>query len=167
MSRLTSIPEITIETRAFDDEDITGRVILHPIIRGEADGYSLGTLALNEMADLHILRARIDEFIFNNNIPMEPSEDLKLKPPYTDIIEGYLSGYQPMDRHNFNPKTMTVRSSQEIVLDLADMVDIELNDVAASMSYLGYKTCVIDHKVGWLLGRRNQETTASGDGIVS
>lgn len=152
MSRLTSIPVITIDINAFDDDD-SGRVILHPVIRAEAGGYSLGTLALNEMPDLHRLRARIDEFIFNNNIPMDEQESLNLKPPFTDIIEGYLNGYRPMNRDNFNAKTMEVRTSQEIIIDLADMVDIELNEVAAAMSWLGYKTCVIDHKVGWLLGR--------------
>lgn len=151
MSRLTSIPAISIETAAFDDDDY-GRVILHPVIRAEADGYSLGTLALSEMADLHRLRASIDEFIFTNNITMEEQDDLIEKPPFTDIIEGYLYGYKPMDRGNFNLKGMTIRSSQEIILDLADMVDLSLNDVAESMLYLGYRTCVAEHKVGWLLG---------------
>lgn len=150
--RLTSIPAITIEARTFDDDDVPGRTIVHPIIRAESDGYSLGTLALPEMCDLHRLRARIDEFIFNNNIEMEGIEDFNVKPPFTDIIEGYLSGYKPMDRGNFNPKAMEVRTSQEIILDLADMVDITLNEVADVMGYLGYRTCVIDHKVGWLLG---------------
>jgi len=154
MSRLTSRPIITIEHSAFDDE-ISGCVILHPIIRAEADGYSLGTLALSEMSDLHLLRARIDEFIFNNNIDMEETDDTNFKPPFTDIVEGCLSGYKPMNRANFDPRTMTVRTSQEIILDLADMLDISLNDVAAVMSYLGYCTCVVDHKVGWLLGRES------------
>lgn len=153
MSRLTSIPAITIETRAFDD-DASGRIVIHPIIRAEADGYSLGTLALHEMTDLHILRARIDDFIFTNNITESTMEetDKKEAPRFTAIIEGYLTGYHPMNRGNFNPQAMTIRTSQEIITDLAEMVDIELNDVAEAMLHLGYSTIISDHKVGWLLG---------------
>ena len=43
-------------------------------------------------------------------------------------------------------------TSQEIIIDLADMVDLELNDVAEAMSYLGYVVARIDGKTGWLLG---------------
>lgn len=153
MSRLTSIPTITIETRAFEDDD-SRRTVLHPIIRAEADGYSLGALALHEMSDLHILRARIDDFIFSNNITESPMEESNKKeaPRFTPIIRGYLSGYSPMDRGNFNPRTAVIRTSIEIINDLAEMVDIDTNDVAEAMLYLGYKTVVSDHKVGWLLG---------------
>lgn len=153
MSRLTSIPTIIIETEAFDDDD-TGRVILHPVIRAAADGYSLGTLALHELEDLHLLRARIDETIHKLKITspiMDETED-KEKPRFAAVIEGYLSGYRPMNRGNFNPKRMEIRTSQEIAGDLAEMVDIELNEVAEAMQYLGYCTCVNDNKVGWLLG---------------
>ena len=45
-------------------------------------------------------------------------------------------------------------TSQEIILDLVDMVDIELNDVAEAMMFLGYRTIIHDGKVGWLLERR-------------
>lgn len=158
MSRLTSIPTITIETGAFDD-DASGRTVLHPIIRAEADGYSLGTLALHEMSDLHILRARLDDFLFTYHIiepPMEESNE-KEAPRFASIIEGYLTGYCPMNRGNFNPKTMTIRTSQEIITDLAEMVDIELNEVADAMIYLGYCTVISDHKVGWLLGLSSDE----------
>lgn len=153
MSRLTSIPSFSFETRAVED-DASGRTVLYPIIRAEADGYSLGMLSLNEMADLHILRARIEDFIFTNNIPEYPMEESNEKeaPRFTAIIQGYLAGYRPMNRGNFNPKKMTIRTSQEIIGDLAEMVDIELNDVAEAMLHLGYCTAVSDHKVGWLLG---------------
>lgn len=154
MSRITSVPRITIEMSTFDDDEVTGRVICHPVIRADADGFSLGTLALNEMQDLHILRNRINHYISLLNIPAPDMEDLdeKQAPQFAAVIEGYLSGYKPMNRANFNPKRMTVRTSQEIILDLADMVDITLNEVAEAMSYLGYCTVSYDHKVGWLLG---------------
>ena len=152
MSRLTTVPTIMIEVRAYDD-DVTGRTIFHPIIRAEADGYSLGTLALNELADLPILRDYINKTINNFNIstPMEENQE-KEAPRFTAVIEGYLTGYRPMNRGNFNPKTMEIRTSQEIIVDLAEMVDIELNEVAEAMLYLGYCTAMTDHKVGWLLG---------------
>ncbi|MCM1141779.1 MAG: hypothetical protein NC453_24680 [Muribaculum sp.] len=151
MSRLTSIPVITVEVSAFDDEE-SGRTILHPIIRANADGYSLGTLALNELADLTILRDRINESIHKLNINHMDETNEKEVPRFAAVIEGYLCGYRPMNRGNFDPKRMEIRTSQEIAGDLAEMVDIELNEVAEAMQYLGYCTAVGDHKVGWLLG---------------
>jgi len=162
MTRLTSIPTITIETSAFDDEE-SGRTIFHPIIRANANGFSLGTLALNELADLHLLRRHIDQYITTLNIQdntlmkKENEEHENPAPQFAALIEGYLMDYKPMNRYNFDPNHMVVRTSQEIILDLADMVDISLNEVAEAMAYLGYCTIVYDHKVGWLLGTASPE----------
>lgn len=76
-------------------------------------------------------------------------------PRFLGVIEGYLPGrYTPG-----NPSACDIRhtahlvmTSQEIIIDLADMVDLELNDVAEAMSYLGYVVARIDGKTGWLLG---------------
>jgi len=162
MTRFTSIPSITIETAAFADEE-SGRTIFHPIIRANADGYSLGTLALNELADLHLLRRHIDQYITTLNIPdntpmeKESKNREKPAPQFASLIEGYLMDYKPMNRSNYDPKHMVIRTSQEIILDLADMVDLSLNEVAEAMTYLGYCTIVYDHKVGWLLGAASPE----------
>ncbi len=37
-------------------------------------------------------------------------------------------------------------SSQEIILELADMVDMEMNDVADAMVFLGYRTIIHEGK---------------------
>lgn len=42
-------------------------------------------------------------------------------------------------------------TSQEIVLELADMVDLELNDVASCMTALGYICGSYDGKLGWFV----------------
>lgn len=89
----------------------------------------------------------------NHNNISEPDPN---KPKFLGVIEGFInSRYQPT-RH-FNPddhRNFRIMTSQEIILDLADMVDMELNDVAEAMMYLGYRTIVSDGKVGWLLHRR-------------
>lgn len=80
------------------------------------------------------------------------------KPKFLGVIEGFINtqyrpsrGYNPNDRRTFR-----IMTSQEIILDLADMVDMGLNDVAEAMIYLGYRTIVYDGKVGWLLQRRSE-----------
>ena len=78
------------------------------------------------------------------------------KPRFTDIIDGYINtNWRPTRGFNpDNPNRFRLMTSQEIVLELTDMVDLELNDVAAAMIYLGYRTIIYDDKVGWLLERR-------------
>lgn len=78
------------------------------------------------------------------------------KPKFLGVIEGFINsqyhptrGFNPDDRKHFR-----IMTSQEIILDLADMVDMELNDVAEAMMFLGYRTIIHDGKVGWLLERR-------------
>lgn len=160
MNRPYPIPAIEIDANVYEDDD-TGLVTIHPIIRAYTQATSLGTLALNQFEDLHVLRNAIDQYIESHNI-LNPSSmkkdssapEERPAPQFAPIIHGYLSasGFAPMDRGNFNSKGMTIRSSQEIILDLADMVDLSLNDVAESMLHLGYSTCVSEDKVGWLLG---------------
>ena len=77
-------------------------------------------------------------------------------PEFAPIVAGYLAGeYEPMDwRRPGEGPTETrwiLRSSQEIQLELADMADLELNDVATAMLYLGYRTAPAVGKTGWLL----------------
>lgn len=94
-----------------------------------------------------------------DNNSKEPGMDpVSSKPKFLGVIEGFINtqycpsrGYNPDDRRNFR-----IMTSQEIILDLADMVDMELNDVAEAMMYLGYRTIIYDGKVGWLLQRRSQ-----------
>lgn len=77
------------------------------------------------------------------------------QPPFLTIVEGYLWGIngKPTGKHpaTIDPKRTRVITSQEIVLELADMADMELNDVARCMSYLGYICGSWDGKIGWLV----------------
>lgn len=79
-----------------------------------------------------------------------------VEPRFLGVIEGFINSewqptrmFNPADRRRFR-----IMTSQEIVIELADMVDMELNDVAVAMSYLGYRTILYEGKVGWLLERR-------------
>lgn len=169
MSRSTPVPEIVISTNLYEDED-TGATECGIIIDARVGEYSNGILILDQPTDLHILRDAVDKFISRNHVPKsftmastdnnpdntaaEAAE--QPKPKFLGVIEGFINtqyrptrGFNPDDRHTFR-----IMTSQEIILDLADMVDMELNDVADAMIFLGYRTILHDGKVGWLLQRR-------------
>lgn len=80
------------------------------------------------------------------------------KPAYISIIEGYLSAdWAPAKKADTDtPTRFRIMTSQEIVLELADMADLELNDVAEAMTSLGYCACTCDGKVGWLMQHRSE-----------
>lgn len=170
MSRNTPVPEVDIAANIIADSE-SGVNIANIIIDVKVGEYSNGFVILDEPGDLFILRNAIDEFIARNNIKksismttednnsaepgMTPDSN---KPKFLGVIEGFINtqyrpsrGYNPDDRRNFR-----IMTSQEIILDLADMVDMELNDVAEAMMYLGYRTIIYDGKVGWLLQRRSE-----------
>ena len=169
MNRATPIPNVVITpTVAADSEE--GCMVVNIVIDVQATPeISNGFVVLDEPEDLHILRRAIDKYIKLHNIPntnhMNTEEDKmsaaadtesESRPRFLDVIEGVINaewrptrGFNPDDRHRFR-----ILSSQDIVLQLADMVDMELNDVAEAMLFLGYRTIVYDGSVGWLLERR-------------
>lgn len=85
-------------------------------------------------------------------------QQLPNKPAYVGIIEAFLSAdWEPTRTVDTDDTTrFRIMTSQEIVLELADMVDLELNDVAEAMASLGYCACTYDGKLGWLLQRRSE-----------
>lgn len=153
MTRPYPIPAIEIDANAYEDDD-TGLVTIHPIIRAYTQATSLGTLALNQFEDLHVLRKAIDNFIITHDIQSPlPMEKESTPPQYTTLIGGYLtgSGYRPLTSGIPAPRHTTLRTSQEIIIDLADMADLTLNEVAACMIHLGYTTSCHEGRTGWLL----------------
>lgn len=66
------------------------------------------------------------------------------------IIKGYLEDVSGPATSDEQTDTHVI-SSQEILLDLADMADVSINDVAQTMKSLGYITARRDGKVGWLV----------------
>lgn len=170
MSRNTPVPDVAIAANIITDSE-TGENLANIIIDVKVGDYSNGILILDEPGDLFILRNAIDDYIARNHIKnpylmntednncKEPEMDpAPNKPKFLGVIEGFINtqyrpsrGFNPDDRRNFR-----IMTSQEIILDLADMVDMELNDVAEAMMYLGYRTIIYDGKVGWLLQRRSE-----------
>lgn len=169
MSRNTPVPEVDIVANTIADSD-SGVNIVNIIVDVKAGEYSNGILFLDEPEDLYIIRSAIDDYIVrnhikkpihmntdDNNLHNEPELE-SCKPEFLGVIEGYINtqyhptrGFNPNDRTRFR-----IMTSQEIILDLADMVDMALNDVAEAMIYLGYRTIIYDGKVGWLLERRSE-----------
>ena len=83
------------------------------------------------------------------------TEEGSQEPPFCSIVSGYLWGIDGKptgtDRWRLHPESTRVFTSQEIVLALADMADLELNDVARCMIHLGYVCGSIDGNIGWLV----------------
>ena len=168
MSRSTPVPEVVVSSNIITDDE-TGPTRATIIVEAKVAEYSNGFIFLDEPGDLYILRNAIDDYITRNNIknpPMSTEENnieqsrgqASDSPKFLGVIEGFINtqyrptrGFNPDDRKHFR-----IMTSQEIILELADMVDMELNDVAAAMMHLGYRTIIHDDKVGWLLERRSE-----------
>ena len=167
MSRSTPVPEVVVSSNIITDDE-TGQNLATIIVEAKVADFSNGFIFLDDPGDLYLLRNAIDDYISRNNIkktiPMNTEENnieqsreqAPATPKFLGVIEGFINtqyrpsrGYNPDDRRNFR-----IMTSQEIILDLADMVDMELNDVAEAMMFLGYRTIIHDGKVGWLLERR-------------
>ena len=166
MSRTSPVPKVVITPTITTDSDTGINDISILIDIQIAPDLSNGFVVLDDPEDLYILRDAIDKYISTNNIKKSTSMNTDNTTPdktstadtprFLGVIDGYINsewrparGYNPDDRRNF-----CIKTSQEIILDLADMVDIELNDVAAAMMHLGYRTIIIEGKAGWLLQRR-------------
>lgn len=93
----------------------------------------------------------------DKNVKDSGTEAESPKPRFIGVIEGFInSQYHPTRGFNpDDPRRFRIMTSQEIILYLADMVDMELNDVAEAMLALGYRTIIHDGKAGWLLERRD------------
>lgn len=168
MSRNSPVPDVDIIANIFTDSE-TGINTATIIIDVKVGDYSNGILILDEPEDLHILRKAIDDYIScykikapshmnteENKTTDSATEAAPEKPRFLGVIEGFINT-EWMPTRGFIPDDITrfrILTSQEIIIDLADMVDIELNDVAQAMIYLGYRTIVYEGKVGWLLERR-------------
>lgn len=121
------------------------------------DGENSQYLTLYSAHELAALSATLSSFLSNDitfQTMKQPSDnELRETPTFADIIKGYLQPeFRPVA--DIDPEaiaTYRVMTSQEILLDLADMVELSINEVAESMTLLGYHTAKIDGKVGWLM----------------
>lgn len=168
MSRLTPVPEVVVSSNIIPDDE-TGQNLATIIVEARVADVSNGFIFLDEPGDLYLLRNAIDDYISHNNIknpfPMKTEENnieqsreqAPAVPKFLGVIEGYISTqYRPTRGFNPHDRRFQIMTSQEIILDLADMVDMELNDVAEAMMFLGYRTIIHDGKVGWLLERLSE-----------
>ena len=82
---------------------------------------------------------------------MENNEEKK--PYYVDILTAWLSQWQPAEEPY--PEEVRVKTSEDIVAELADMVDLSIVDVAKLMQALGFKPVYLrDGRHGWAMIRR-------------
>ena len=92
-----------------------------------------------------------------NNIE-KSQEQVPVTPKFLGVIEGYInSEWHPTRAFHPDRTRFRIMTSQEILTELAEMVDMELNDVAESMIHLGYRTIMYEGKIGWLLERRPRD----------
>lgn len=90
-----------------------------------------------------------------DNTAKHGEADAPRKPKFLGVIEGYINtDWCPARMFHPDDARFRIMSSQEIILELADMVDMEMNDVADAMVFLGYRTIIHEGIVGWLLERQ-------------
>ncbi len=79
------------------------------------------------------------------------------KPGYFTILEGYLRGWAP--EKTYGPGVI-LKTTQEIVNDLEDMVDVEPRAVASVMSQVGFRAHyeIDGGPHGWMM-RKSPGTT--------
>lgn len=66
------------------------------------------------------------------------------------IVAQYLANYEPAE--NPNDMGMVIRSTEEIITDLADMADLNANVVANVMLDMGYTVVYLrDGRHGWAM----------------
>ncbi len=69
------------------------------------------------------------------------------------IVAQYLSNYEPAE--NPNDMGTVIRSTEEIITDLADMADLNANTVASVMLDKGYSVVFLrDGRHGWAMKSR-------------
>ena len=143
MSRFTSIPVLELSLNTVSNE-LSAHSRNTVCLNATIDGSSAGFMCLDDLDDLFILRSEIDCFIYEHDLihPSEMKKNLEkdnaesVCPDYT-VLEGYLKGWAHAD--SIGNGTI-VKTSQEIVADLEDMIDIDTTVVAHVLSVLGFKT---------------------------
>lgn len=71
------------------------------------------------------------------------------------VLADYIGAFVPADDPNEPGGGVEVRTSMDIVLDLADMASIEINDVSTAMAAAGFRMTVhADRGIGWLMKRK-------------
>ncbi len=74
-------------------------------------------------------------------------------PYYVSILEAWLRQWEPTEDH-LHPE-VKIKTSEDIVMELADMVDLSIIDVAKLMQVLGLKPVYLrDGRHGWAMRRR-------------
>lgn len=142
MSRFMPIPTFHFSISTMTDED-TGHSWNTVSLESRADGFLNGDMVLDDMDDLFILRSAIDEFISKHDLisPLEMAKKLQTRQPEPvcadySVLEGYLKGWGPAESLEIG---VLLKTSQDIVNDLEDMVDIDAAVVAHALTILGFK----------------------------
>ena len=142
MSRFMPIPTFRFSIGSMTDED-TGYSWNTVCIESKTGGCSNGDMVLDDMDDLFILRTAIDHFISEHDLisPLEMTKKLQTRQPQPvcadySVLEGYLKGWAPAE---YLESGIILKTSQDIVNDLEDMVDIDAAVVAHALTLLGFK----------------------------
>ncbi len=154
--RMFPVPSVNISMGSCTDED-DGRIWNYVTIDVMTGDYcSNGTITLDDLDDLFLLRNAIDKYISKNDLkPSDMTKKSKTQQPdpvcsdYT-VIEGYLKGWAPAEKFE---RGVFLKTTQDIVDDLQDMVDIDTTVVAYAMTLLGFKAYFShdDGPHGWMM----------------
>lgn len=129
--RLTPVPEFEIHVIANESQpDSPERSV-------EINAGTLGSIWIEDASDLLLLKNAIDSFISSGPSP---------------ILKDYLRGFEPAEELG---KGVLMRTSADIVNDLADMDDLSIPEIADAMTTLGYRSRFSESgSHGWMLRKQ-------------
>lgn len=156
MNRATPIPAISISSTEESDGD--NRRVINVVIDVYVGEYSSGFVVLDEPDDLFILRDAISEYIKSHNInPQKHQSMTKTKTESNEeagwlrVLSDYLMCFEPATTPG---PGVEIKSTDEIINDLATMAEMEPNPVADVLASLGFRSHhPADGRHGWLLKR--------------
>lgn len=130
-------------------EDGTETIL--PVLSVSLGELTLGTIIFTSPDDILTLADHIGSYCRQNNIPspvpvMQPNSALP-------VIAGFLADCVPATPST-PADTLQLMTSSEIAQALADIVDLEVDEVADCMISLGYRIFRSDFKIGWGLERK-------------
>lgn len=96
-----------------------------------------GSIWIEDASDLLLLKNAIDSFISSGPSP---------------ILKDYLCGFEPAEELG---KGVIMRTSADIMNDLADMDDLSIPEIADAMTTLGYRSRFSESgSHGWMLRKQ-------------
>lgn len=129
--RSTPLPEFEVKVIINNTSDGSEEKSL------EITSGQYGSIWLEYASDIFLLKKAIDDYISSGPSP---------------ILKDYLRGFEPAEEPG---KGVVMRTSADIMNDLADMDDLSVSEVADAMTLLGFRSHFSESgSHGWMLRKQ-------------